>query len=223
MKLFFISILIFIAVFAKAQTVSIYGNAKSYAGDELSFYTFTDLITYNKKTISTFKVAANGDFKCTITITETIPAYIDLDISEGEIYIEPNKNYQIELPEKKAKELKDKINPYYKQTAFYLKIIDAKKEDLNKQIANFSDAFHQYLSENFLEIYKNGRKSNVDTAIQVIDSIFTDTINSYFINYKKYKFGLLRNVAYQRDINLVTRTYFLNNPILYNKIGRAHV
>ncbi|RLD73061.1 MAG: hypothetical protein DRJ10_18310, partial [Bacteroidetes bacterium] len=51
-----------------AQNVIITGNAKTYAGDELVWKTYSDQITFTEKQLGICKVNNNGDFKFSINI-----------------------------------------------------------------------------------------------------------------------------------------------------------
>ncbi|RLD61810.1 MAG: hypothetical protein DRJ01_07205, partial [Bacteroidetes bacterium] len=54
-----------------SQNVTISGNAPTYAGDSLFFYTYSDLITYKEKKICECKVSQNGKFLCKFDVDKT--------------------------------------------------------------------------------------------------------------------------------------------------------
>ncbi len=202
----------------QGQNVSLTGNEKSYAGDELIFYSYNDLITNNEVALGNCIVDTSGDFEFNFTIDNTKIAFIYLEIYKGFIFLEPNSTYIIKLPPKSPKVLEDQINPYFRESEFYIGITNANERELNYLIKRFDNKYNEYVEENFNTIRYTGSRK-VDTMITKLNEEFDTYKNQYFQDYKKYKLASLRHMAYERNINSAIRYYFLNKPLLYNNVA----
>ncbi len=217
MKRIIIFSFICIAIISKsfAQNVIISGNAKTYAGDTLTLYTFSDYIVKNKEVLKKAKVDSSGNFIFNLNISETICSYIDLNVFRGVIYIEPGKEYKIILPEKTLKNDEDKLNPYFRMQDFYIRALNTDKNDLNNAIIKF-DALNNYYIDRLFANYKGKVHSKVaEDAIKAITDSMSYISNPFFENYKKYEFALLRFTTYLRKKEQVLNMYFKNDEILY--------
>lgn len=199
-----------------AQDVSIKGSAKTYSGDELKIYTYTDYITKNKKLLSTAKVAENGDFAFIFKCNEVKYAFIDLDVFKGVLYIEPKQNYRIVLPKKQVRRLEDKLNPYFKPFEFYFSHIDIQEDDLNFLIPNFDNIYSKNLPLLFSKAQAKYSKNKTDSVINLINKQSIKTSNQFYNNYKKYRLAYLRYIAYQRDKEGALKANFSGKTISYN-------
>lgn len=202
-----------------AQNVTIKGNAISYAGDSITFLTYSDYITYTTKKVCECNVKKNGDFLCKFKTDNTKYLFANLGIYKIVLYVEPDSTYEIVLPKKQKKSIADKLNPFFEQTEYYVGLLNKTPADLNYLIRDFNYIYEGYLDKNFYNIYHKSYKKEVDSLISNIDSLFSKYKNKYFNNYKKYKFAFLKFLSYQRDKKYVTKYYFSNQPILYNNIS----
>lgn len=208
----------FITFNLSGQNVSIKGNEASYSDDELVIYAFSDLITNQEIVLGKCIVDSSGNFEFNFEIDYTQMAFINLEIYKGFIFLEPNSKYEIKLPFKTPMVFEDKINPYFRQSEFYIGISNSNKLELNFLIKQFDNKFNKYVEENFNTIrYQSASK--VDTMIVKLQEEFGESENKYFQDYIYYKFASLRHLANERNVNSVTRYYFLNKPLLYHNIA----
>jgi len=208
-------ILIILSVSVNAQVVTISGNAKSYTGDTLSIYVFDNYITKNKKNIAKSLVDNQGNFNFKINIEKTSETFIDLDVFEGILFIEPNKNYNIILPIKTVKDDEDKVNPYFKQIQFYVKQIPPQTDTLNYAISKFEEVYNAQLLD-ILQKIQYKRIFNLKEKIKIINDSSVNYKNEYFQQYKKYKLAALENYLPGRNSNKLLKKHFFNKPVLYN-------
>ena len=200
-----------------AQEVVIKGNAPSYAHDRLVFKTFSDYITGSLKTLDSVEINGEGEFVCRFSSASTIKVFCEKGVYRVILYVEPGKEYTIKLPEKKEKTRVQEMNPYFQHTQVYPGILNADKNELNLLIRDFENIFSDYANPRYLlYVYRKGRKSGVDSLIQHIDAAFAGASHPYFTVYKKYKYALLKHLAYIRDTKFMTHKYFTYEPIKYN-------
>ncbi|MFC2096312.1 TlpA family protein disulfide reductase [Bacteroidota bacterium] len=198
-----------------AQSVTLKGNAPEYAGTTFTFLTFAEQVTYTEKELGSCLVQENGDFSCTFETEETLYVFLYLGTYEAFIFIEPNKEYELLLPEVKEKKLSDKLNPYFKPQQYHIGVENSSDTELNFQLAYFDAIYSIMLEDNSLLIVNKSRELDVDAAIQKVDSLFADIDNRFFEDFKKYKYASFRHVSYQEKMKSISNTYYLNSEILY--------
>ncbi len=215
MKIFITFFLIIVSYFSYSQEVKIYGTAKSYAGDELIFHKYEDRLSFKTEEFAKATVDSSGYFEFSVKTDETIQAYVFLYVYKGYIYLEPNKNYEIQLPTKKEKTKEELLNPYFREKSFTLRILNSEKENLNTAIKIF-DHFYNLATIKILDNkYKNEYKNLADSSITYLDTIFPSLENDYFTNHKKYRYANLRHTTYFRKSDLFVEKYFMQQPVLY--------
>ena len=198
-----------------AQQVVIKGNAKSYAGDTLIWSYYEEQVTFEEKMLDKCKVEENGDFEFRLTISETLLSFIHLNVFKGILYIEPGQEYQIVLPQKVNKLPEDKLNPFFEETEFYVRILDTEETELNQQIKAFNKLYDKYLAKYFQQFRGKLSKTTADSIISAIEKDFPNKSNRFFNDYKKYNYASLRLMAYERNKEKLIDKYFYNKPVLY--------
>ncbi len=211
-------IIIFFSIFAYSQDVILTGNNISYSGDSIVFYTYNDLICKEETPISYCIVDSSGNFTFNIKTNNTIFIYAYLGIYKAEMYIEPNKNYTITLPERKEKEGKDILNPYFHYTEVLIGIAESNKYEINTLIRRFDYFYDDYLSINFNKI-QQGLDNKLDSFIFGIKRYFKAIDHPYFNNYLKYKLYYLDYLSNHKDYKYITQYFFKNKPILYHNMA----
>ena len=92
----FIFNLLFFSLFPINTSVS--GIVKDYAGKELCLKTYTDEIVFGEKTLGTALVDSLGNFSFHFELDSTATCFIEMGAYHGIFFVEPGKNYAIELP-----------------------------------------------------------------------------------------------------------------------------
>lgn len=197
-----------------AESCKIYGNAGTYAGETLRLYTYFDYITLTKKIIAESKVDDEGYFSFTVETDESFEAFLDLDVFIGYIIIEPGKEFKIVLPKKTIRRHQDIMNPYFKPYEFYIRILNN-----DNSVTAAMKKFDALYKDAVKIIFKNPKHINpglTETKIQALDDSTKFCDNTFFKNYKKYKFLKLRYDAVYKNKKAVVRKNFSNDTILYN-------
>lgn len=213
-KYFLLIMSISCALFINAQQVTIKGNAKSYAGDTLVWKSYQDLITLTEQTLAKCKVDENGNFEFKFNTTETIQTFIHLNVFKGFLFVEPNKVYEIVLPKKTKKLPEDELNPFFKESDFYIRILNAEKNELNNQIKKFDKLYDEYMAKHFKQFTGRVSKTIVDSIVDAIDKN-VDNNSAFFRDYKSYNYASLRLLAYERNKEKIIKKYYYNKAILY--------
>jgi peroxiredoxin len=211
----FFSVLFLIGFSLQGQVV-ISGKAPSYKGQEITFYSYSDLITFTEQSVGKCKVASNGEFKCELEIDETTFIYSNLGIYKVYLFVEPKQNYRIVLPEHEPKSEAQRLNPFFRELDLHLGIEKMKPNDLNFLISSFDLAFNENFDKIVQDAYAGIKSISLDTLTVNLEKRFQKFNHSYFDAYRNYRYGLLSQLALMQQSRSISDNYFLSKPILYN-------
>lgn len=219
MKLGFVLLLGMLALafpsHAKSDTTILYGNDANYINKTIEVYGYSDFITRKTILLAKDTVDSLGNFELQIPIQYTRLVQVPFDYYNGLLYVEPNEEYEIILPEYREKSFVDILNPYFQQVDFYLGIKNAKSTNINLLIFEFDDIYQRYIDENYYAIYTKPQEANVDAVIENIEKLYDTVPDSYFRNYRTYKYAVLKYVSYMRNSLYVSKDYFNDMPVSY--------
>jgi len=199
-----------------SQNVVLNGNAPSYAGCEIAFNTYTDWITKGEEEIGRCLIDTNGDFRLSLNLEKITFVFSHLGIYKAFLYAEPDKTYEIILPEKADKALEDELNPYFTESRIQLGIADVKPDEINFMIRMFNDAYNPYYNKHIINFINKDDFSELNADIERIEKPFAGSGSNFFNNYREYRYGLLRHLAYQQKAKSISDEYFRKKPVLFN-------
>ncbi len=203
-----------LTISAQAETCIIRGNAGTYAGETLRLYTYSDYITLTKTVIGKSLVDDEGYFSFTIETDNTFEAFFDLDVFIGYIIIEPGKEFEIVLPKKTIRHHEDIMNPYFKPYEFYVRILN-NDNTVTAEMKKF-DALYNTVTEKILTNSKHINPGLFEIEINKLNENTSDSNNSFFKEYKKYKILSLRFNTVYKNKKAVLRKNFSNDSVLYH-------
>jgi cytochrome oxidase Cu insertion factor (SCO1/SenC/PrrC family) len=195
--------------------VTIYGQDTSYIGSDIIFFKYSDGISETETEIGRSRVADDGIFSLTFDVDETTFVYSYLGTYKVHLYAEPGNSYEIILPPRQEKGLQDFLNPYFSPTIVHLATKHYDEKELNTLIRMFNDAFLPYYNKHILDLHNKGDFSELDKNIEKMDKPFSSSKNEFFNQYRKYRYGLLRYLAYQQKSKSISDEYFKNQPVLF--------
>lgn len=209
-----------------AETI-IQGRAPSYAGEELTFYTYSNLISFKESVVASCMVSDSGDFECSANLEEIRLIFTRLGIYKCLFYAEPGFIYQLRLPVKIDKSEAEALNPYFEEISIHLvakptgstngTTIPAANEELNFLIRTFNDSFHPYYYKYVINAYLNAvDRKEIDEAMTNIKAPFEGIHHPYFSKYIKYRIGLLIHFGAQQSSSKIINDYFKDQSILYH-------
>ncbi|RPH33126.1 MAG: TlpA family protein disulfide reductase [Bacteroidales bacterium] len=201
---------------AIAQPVSITGLSKSYAGEEIVFYHYSDLITMTEEEIGRCRVESSGAFSCQIKVNETTYLFSHLGIYRIYLFAEPGKTYNLALPTKESKSESQRLNPYFRETDMFVGITNIDKNDINYLTNSFDLSFNEKFDLIINDTYKGKPNINIDSLINTLESRYAQFKIPYFNIYRYYRYGLLKQLTYIQKARSTSEHYFLNKPVMYN-------
>jgi hypothetical protein len=200
---------------AQVMPTTITGNAPSYANTMLIFYLASDWISGSEEIAGQCHISESGDFNMVIPLSTTVQLYTFPGIYKGYFYAEPGKTYQLILPERREKSPEDLLNPYFEPVEIHLGLANFTSEDLNILIVMFDDAYIPYYDKHVNNIYKKPDQKKLDEDIEQMEQTFRDYQNSYFRDYRRYHYGMLKLYANRQRVQSISDEYFNNHPVLY--------
>lgn len=201
---------------ARAQIATLTGVSKSYAGDEIVFYCYSDLITMTELELSRCRVDRTGAFACRLPIDRTTFVFGHLGVYRIYLFAEPGKTYSIVLPDKEEKTEAQRLNPYFRETDLQVGITNIDKSDINFLINSFDLAFNENFDQIVQDAYRGKTGINIDSLIAQLEDRYRVFNQKYFDAYRHYRYGLLKQITYLQKSSSTSNQYFLNKPILYN-------
>jgi len=217
MKYAFINFLLLFTVLAGAQTVTLSGTAKEFSGDSIEILKYTDFITYNTEVLGYIVPDKSGSFSVDLNVNDITYIYMYMGIYKAEMYVEPSKDYIIDLPPKDEKTIADELNPYFRYKEALIGIMSPKKDMFNINIRMFDDVYEKYLKDNFSDLYHNRMKP--DSFYTFINKVFINYDNKFFKSYVKYRMVELSFIGSARNYKVMSEYYYKNKPILYNNFA----
>jgi peroxiredoxin len=187
-----------------SQNVILRGNVPEYAGEELTFSTYSDYITFTEVELCTAVVDANGNFECSFTSDKTNYVFVKLGVYEAFIFAEPNKEYELLFPERKDKTIADELNPYFAPTQYHLGISNILEDDLNYHLAFFDEIYSKLINETLYSTYNELKERNANSKLNKVDTVFSKRAYSRAINNNTYFiYNNLKDIDAQLEFNKI--------------------
>jgi len=200
---------------AQSNNVSIKGTAKEYAGFNLSLQHVTNYITNETEEIANFKVDDSGNFSFPLYLDEVTPAFMDLGVLRGVIYLEPDINYEIILPPYTPKKEADRFNPYFISERVIIGINNSEALALNKALIQFDEEYDYQFNTNAYQLFSKGNTTLAKQIENRLDSIFPSGESEFFRNYKKFKYAKLSMLSRKRQQRKVIYEYYSNASVCF--------
>ncbi len=214
---FLFYLLFFLVASGKLLAINISGESPEYVNYPIVFYKQADPFTGKDQVIAKCITDSNGVFSFNLDLPETTYIYSYLGVYKVFLYAEPDKNYKVVLPHRKDKTKEDKFNPFFEYIETQIGLLNQAKNDLNLLIRMFDDGYYPYYKKHTEQVFSDNLDfEQLDKDIEQFDKPFSKSKNAYFNAYRKYKYGLLRFVAYQHKSKNISDLYFKNQPFLIN-------
>jgi len=203
---------------ASAGNITIKGIAKGAEGKYILLKRYSDNLSQKEILLSRVKIDTNGNFEITCDMPSTALAIIHIEYYVGEMYLEPNSNYNVEIKNLGFNDKLDKVNHYLNPLNCYVKVITTNKNELNQLISKLNYNYNVFIRKNIVLINKKEIYAKVDTFMMAIQDTFAGVNNAYFNDYFRYRIASLKFLTGYSDPNKLMLEYFVNQPVLYDNI-----
>jgi peroxiredoxin len=208
-----------------AGKITIQGKSVDYSGESITFYSYSNMISFTETILASCEVNDSGSFSCSIELEETRLIFTRLGIYNCFFFAEPGANYVINLPPRRDKTLNDEINPYFLETALHLQTKiqgnstspqPEHSKGVNFLIRAFDDSFYPYYYKYVSNAYvDNIDKEDIKNTIKTLEDTFDSINNQYFTSYLQFRIGLLNHHGAKISNNNVIKEYFLKSDVHY--------
>jgi hypothetical protein len=196
------------------QLVTITGKDTSYTGTEIVFNKYSDQISGSEVVLGKATANKEGAFSITFEIDDITFVFSYIGIYRTHLFAVPGKHYNIILPPRQEKGPGDLLNPYFSPIIIHLATTDYSEDELNARIRMFNDAFLPYYNKHIVTLAQTEDFSELDKDIAAMEKPFATSQDTYFNNYRKYRYGLLRYLAAQQRSRSISDEFFRNQPVL---------
>jgi len=192
--LFLLFFILFVSATSKAS-VTIQCDNPKYAGQKLSFYSYSDPVSSATHLVFSLDIDKTG--KCTKTVETQTTGYVfcDFGIYRGLLFIEPNQTIKLQLPPVREKSFADQKNPYFEPVSFWF--ATENKLQLNNQVSDFTSRLNQLTDKYFDQLYFRQSKQIYDSVIYFIEKDFGGIKSEAFQFHKKMSLKMVEVEAFR--------------------------
>lgn len=189
------------AVPVAAGPTVIHGSEPGYGGKLIHVFIqgnpFLPITQYS----DTVRCAEDGSFHISIDLKEGTFVYLETGVYEGSIYAEPEYIYRIELPPYRKKTYADLVSPFFTPIRFHVEVSSRTSGDGSGFISGPEELNHRLFRFDTLidsvnqEVIMNRRRElagNLDSVIRAMETSYAEDSSSFFAEYRKYKYGILK-------------------------------
>lgn len=204
-----------IVISVSAQPSKIQGKAEDYAGKTLEFFVYEDFISENTNQIFNLEVADDGTFSEQFEVKRTRPVFCLTGIYKLWFIAQPGVNYELMLPDFIEKTKAEEYNPYFKPLLLMAGVKSAEKHNINDLVNQFEYSIDGLLNRH-VESYMTKRKgSELEQHIDSLNEMFPQDKPAYFATWKKFRFAMMRRLAFERNHRFVINKYFRTDSVHY--------
>ncbi|MEI7981340.1 MAG: TlpA disulfide reductase family protein [Bacteroidota bacterium] len=215
MKFFFVFLAMFFCAFiAGAQNTVITGTAPGAEGKRVRITAPSDGMTFIEKLLATEEVDGTGNFSISMKLEKTTDATISIDFHAAEIFLEPGKKYNLRIGALSYDDASE-VNPFIQAQNLEISGRIGEPGGLNDLIGRFDSIYNAFLLGNFNALYRDRKKSRIDSLRITLNREFSQAENPFFISYTTYKLASLEQSSLYYNASQLARNYLIGKPALY--------
>ena len=201
---------------AAERYASFEGKAPGYAGEEMIFYRYTDMISFSEEEIFRLPVDGNGEFSVRFPAgDEPEKVFSHAGRYFIYLYVEAGNDYSVILPPKTEKAPHEKLNPYFKGIPTHIAVLNQDSTELNSLIRKFDDMYELLLHGSLAGMAGDESRSYIDSVSAQMDMHFAGAHNPWFDDYRKYKMARLESLTRITAARGLSDSWFRDLPVLY--------
>ena len=200
------------------QNITIKGTAKGAEGKTIILKSYSDYFTLNEQFLAKSVIDSSGFFEIKCNIPSTVLAIVHIEYYSGEIYLEQNKSYNVEIKNLVFNDKLDKVNYNLNPFTCYIKVISNEKEELNKLTEKLNIMYNTFIRDNIYILKTKDILFKVDTFLIAVNDTFAKTRHAFFNDYLNYRIASLKLLTNYSDPYKLMFDYLYQKPILYDNI-----
>ncbi len=216
--LFVFFICLTITVSVTCENVTIKGTAKGAEGKTITIKYYSDYFTLNETFLSKTTVDSAGTFELKCSIPSTVLAVFHIEYYSGEMYLEQNKSYNINIRNLVFNDTLDKVNYNLNPFTCYIRVNSSEKEELNHLTQKLNIMYNSFLKDNIFALKSKHISQKVDTFLIAVKDTFAQTKHVFFNQYLEYRIASLKLMTNYSNSYRLMADYIYQRPILYDNI-----
>ena len=189
---------------AAAQTVTITGEAREYAGKSIHLSVpgnpFLDRPLFSETIVCNDR----GGFRAEVEVETGTMIRLETGIHDAGLFVEPGRTYEVVLPAYQELAYADRISPFFEPIQVPMKVAGDPR-DVNNELYRF-DSLFSALNEQLILSRRLGKEPPVDSIINLLSAAFGDT-TPWFDDYRRYKNGILTLNAGRTGLETISREF----------------
>jgi thiol-disulfide isomerase/thioredoxin len=206
-------------IFALRPAV-IEGQASFAKNSQLRFYFYNDLFLQEKMLCAITKTDKEGNFRVEIQTNETTLLFIAFQTTYGQLFIESEKQYKIELSVENENLLK-RIDADMLGNGINVRITTTDTTDLNYKINRFDWYYNHFLYLYDQKIFQKVPEHEYDSLLGLLTKKFpvNEKFIDYYSVYVRYKIANIDLLYYNKNKEKLYNKYLNSEYIFYNNIA----
>ncbi len=201
------------------QPIKINGKLTFAHSGQIRFYQYTDFLTEEKQLLAITDINADGTFGVQLTLPETQLVEIAYNATFGQLFLEPEKSYQLEIST--DTQALSRIDAQLFDCHLYVTIIPYDTAELNYKIDRF-ERYYRYFFYNFEDyFYQQTSEETYDSLINLLRIRFPydDNAVDFYSQYVKYRYASIDFLYYQKNRGKVYDKYLTSAYIPYANVS----
>ncbi len=196
--------------------VRIHGVAVQYAGMNLVLETYNNFISNRTRPIGILQVDSKGHFEGEVEVEEVTQVFLELGRYRAHLFVEPNGDYQVVLPDYEARPDADRFNPFYQSENILLGIANQPAKNLNQALSRLDDEYEYLYNKNAIDLVRRQYIRLADQMMVSLDSLNNAIDHPFYRDYLHFRKAIFFALPRNRQMSFITRSFFSNSPVLYN-------
>ncbi len=210
MKVFLFLLAIFLCSSAFSSQIEI--TAKGYAGKSLTIKKSENFLLSVQPTLGEIVIPDNEVVSFDFEVKQPTRIFLNFDIYEGWLIVEPHGRYKISLPEPSQQKTK---SPFFEPLSFHFLPEKSDSSSLNFLIEKYQRIYDSELDENISKLVYGKSSTTARQIIERIELAFAMVENDYFENYRKLNYASIELLAQPRSKNAVLQKYLTGVEVKY--------
>ena len=215
-KLVLMTFLLLVGLVVQAKT-KIQVHFPGSKNHKAFLWTYDDLVSYQERVVGRTISDAHDNLIFTLNNKNIMSVKIQVEFFKIEIYVEPNKDYLIEVQPVNF----NNRDFYPKNIIGYLtpefKIVKPQQHEINSELEAINEVFAEFYDSNYVFLYQNRLPLGTFEKLNIkIDSLRKKSSTNFARKHINIQFTQLNLLLRKTGTPLVVKEYFKGENILYN-------
>ncbi len=220
-KIWNIIVILLLSFYINAQVTITFQNP-TYKNEYLYLLCEKDFITKEYDTLTTFKVDTAGKASIKINIRKACWIKFPLFRNEVWLFVEPDKQYKIKVPNKQYLTIEDSLNAYFTPNTFYAILESNDSTEMQEAVIRLDYSIDTLVNKHIQYLHFKFKRKYVDSLLNNLVKHYESIKSPYFQQHLFYKIVLLKYLSYERDQNYIIKYYFNDKAVIFNLTNQAY-